>query len=98
MGHSADQPHRQWLCLCQRLYLDKDAAETELRAHLGLLDSDVAARHLQMKVGRVERSWVGNCLAVGLSQGFIEPLEATALHIVQATVEGFIERYRNGRA
>ena len=33
-------------------YLDKDAAETELRAHLGLLDSDVAARHLQMKVGQ----------------------------------------------
>jgi 2-polyprenyl-6-methoxyphenol hydroxylase-like FAD-dependent oxidoreductase len=71
-------------------YLDRDAAETELRAHLGLLDSETQARHLHMKVGRVERSWVGNCLAVGLSQGFIEPLEATALHVVQATVEGFI--------
>jgi glycine/D-amino acid oxidase-like deaminating enzyme len=71
-------------------YIDKDAAETELRRHIGTLDSDVEARHLSMKVGRVERSWVGNCLAVGLSQGFIEPLEATALHIVQATVEGFI--------
>jgi hypothetical protein len=70
--------------------IDKDAAETELRTHLGLLDSDVEARHLKMNVGRVERSWVGNCLAVGLSQGFIEPLEATALHIVQATIEGFI--------
>ncbi len=77
-------------------YIDKDAAETELRAHLGLLDSDIAARHLSMKVGRVGRSWVGNCLAVGLSQGFIEPLEATALHIVQATVEGFIEHFETG--
>jgi tryptophan 6-halogenase len=77
-------------------YIDKDAAETELRAHLGLLDSDVEARHLSMKVGRVERSWVGNCLAVGLSQGFIEPLEATALHIVQATVEGFIAAMEQG--
>ncbi len=77
-------------------YLDKDAAETELRAHLGMLDSDVEARHLQMKVGRVEHSWVGNCLAVGLSQGFIEPLEATALHIVQATVEGFISALEQG--
>jgi tryptophan 6-halogenase len=63
-------------------YLDADTAESELRTHLGLLDTDVEARHLQMNVGRVERSWVGNCLAVGLSQGFIEPLEATALHIV----------------
>lgn len=77
-------------------YIDADAAETELRRELGLLNSDVEARHLQMKVGRVERSWVGNCLAVGLSQGFIEPLEATALHIVQATVEGFIAAYADG--
>ncbi len=72
-------------------YIDEDTAEAELRTHLGLLYSDVEARHLKMKVGRVERSWVGNCLAVGLAQGFIEPLEATALHIVQATVEGFID-------
>jgi tryptophan 6-halogenase len=77
-------------------YIDKDAAETELRRHIGTLGSDVAARHLKMKVGRVERSWVGNCLAVGLSQGFIEPLEATALHIVQATVEGFIGAMEQG--
>lgn len=77
-------------------YLDADAAETELRSHLGLLDADVEARHLQMNVGRVERSWVKNCFAVGLSQGFIEPLEATALHLVQATVEGFIEAYGKG--
>ena len=77
-------------------YLDKDTAETELRAELGMLDADVEARHLAMKVGRVERSWTRNCLAVGLSQGFIEPLEATALHIVQATVEGFIDAYAAG--
>jgi tryptophan 6-halogenase len=77
-------------------HIDPDSAETELRAHLGLLDANVEARHLQMHVGRVERSWVKNCLAVGLSQGFIEPLEATALHIVQATVEGFIDAYDKG--
>jgi tryptophan 6-halogenase len=77
-------------------FASKDQAETELRTHLGLLDSDVAVRHLDMKVGRVERSWVGNCLAVGLSQGFIEPLEATALHIVQATVEGFMDAFESG--
>jgi tryptophan 6-halogenase len=73
-----------------------DAAETELRAHLGLLEGDTPARHLKMNVGQVRRSWVNNCLAVGLAQGFIEPLEATALHIVQATVEGFIETFEAG--
>ena len=67
-----------------------DQAEAELRRHLGLCDADVTTRHLTMKVGRIETTWTANCLAIGLAQGFIEPLEATALHIVQATVEGFI--------
>ncbi len=74
-------------------FIEADAAETELRRHLGLLDADVPVRHLQMKVGQVRRSWVRNCLAVGLSQGFIEPLEATALHIVHSTLKGFIDAY-----
>jgi tryptophan 6-halogenase len=77
-------------------HLSPDAAEAELRAHLGVGDSDLAARHLEMKVGRVVNSWSRNCLAIGLAQGFIEPLEATALHIVQATVEGFIAAYDEG--
>ncbi len=77
-------------------FLSADAAESELRTHLGLLDADVPVRHLQMRVGRVAESWHRNCLAVGLSQGFIEPLEATALHIVQATVEGFIAALADG--
>lgn len=77
-------------------YCSADDAETELRTKLGLLDSNVEARHLKMKVGQVERHWHGNCVAVGLAQGFIEPLEATALHIVQETVEGFIRHYERG--
>ncbi len=77
-------------------FCTKDEAETELRAHLGMLDSEVGARHLEMNVGRVEEHWAKNCLAVGLSQGFIEPLEATALHLVQETVQGFITHYEEG--
>lgn len=77
-------------------YCSADEAEAELRACLGIGDDGPAARHLRMKVGRVENSWTGNCLAVGLSQGFVEPLEATALHVVQATVEGFIQAYEAG--
>ena len=76
-------------------YCSPEEAEAELREHLGV-GEEVPARHLQMKVGRVENSWTGNCLAVGLSQGFIEPLEATALHIVQATVEAFIQTFEAG--
>ncbi|MBV8972840.1 MAG: tryptophan 7-halogenase [Sphingomonadaceae bacterium] len=74
-------------------FCSPEAAEAELRAHLG--GTDAPARHLQMDVGRLETTWTGNCLAVGLSQGFIEPLEATALHLVQTTVEAFIAAWQD---
>lgn len=77
-------------------YCSADDAESELRAKTGLLDSDTDARHLKMRVGQVARHWHRNCIAVGLSQGFIEPLEATALHIVQETVETFIRDFEDG--
>ena len=64
-------------------FCSADQAETELRTHLGLLDADVPARHLKMKIGRVSKHWNRNCVAIGLSQGFIEPLEATGLGIIQ---------------
>lgn len=73
-----------------------DAAETELRERLGLLGADVEARHLKMRVGRVARPWQKNCLAVGLSQGFIEPLEATALMFIQHMVMNFLELLEKG--
>nr|WP_314446718.1 tryptophan halogenase family protein [uncultured Sphingomonas sp.] len=76
-------------------YLDREAAAAELRRHCGL-SADAEVRHLSMKCGRVERSWVRNCLAIGLAQGFLEPLEATALHLVLATVDGFTKAYEQG--
>ncbi|WP_255353641.1 tryptophan halogenase family protein [Cellvibrio sp. OA-2007] len=77
-------------------YISPEQAESELRQHLGMLDSDVAARHLQMKVGRVEKHWEKNCVAVGLSQGFIEPLEATALALSFETISRFMKYYEAG--
>jgi tryptophan 6-halogenase len=77
-------------------FCSADAAETELRQHLGLLDAEVPARHLKMKIGRVTRHWNRNCLAVGLAQGFIEPLEATALLFIQQTAASFVEFLERG--
>ncbi|MCK7593895.1 tryptophan halogenase family protein [Pseudomarimonas salicorniae] len=76
-------------------FIEPEAAEREFRDHLGL-DADAGVRHLEMKVGRVESAWSNNCLAVGLSQGFVEPLEATALHVVQETVQRFLEAFEEG--
>ncbi|MBN7820653.1 tryptophan halogenase family protein [Bowmanella yangjiangensis] len=78
-------------------YCSPEQAETELRRDLGLLDSDVQARHLKMKVGRIEKHWYKNCLAIGLSQGFIEPLEATALFLVQQSAALFADAFEHGQ-
>ncbi len=77
-------------------FCSADEAEHELRARLGLLDADIPVRHLKMSIGRVQEHWVKNCLAVGLSQGFIEPLEATALFLVQQTIAIFAEDFTRG--
>lgn len=68
-----------------------EQAEVELRAHLGLAPEEGEANHLKMRVGRFSKGWEKNCLAIGLSQGFIEPLEATALHFVSQSIIDFID-------
>lgn len=61
-----------------------DDAETEFRRFIGDEEGKHPARHLKMKVGRAQRFWVKNCIAVGLSGGFIEPLESTGIYMVEA--------------
>lgn len=77
-------------------FICEDDAETEFRKHLNMLDAEQACFHLKMKVGQLERHWSHNCVALGLSQGFIEPLEATALHLVQIAAEQFIIDFEQG--
>lgn len=68
-------------------YQSAESAERELVDFLGVNTADAPIRHLSMRVGRLDEHWKGNCIAVGLSQGFLEPLEATALMLVQITID-----------
>lgn len=70
-------------------------AEEELRLALEPDQPHQQARHLKMTVGRLEEHWKGNCLCIGLSQGFIEPLEATALMLVQYALHLFIDCWQS---
>ncbi|MBY0573728.1 MAG: tryptophan 7-halogenase, partial [Undibacterium sp.] len=78
-------------------FVTSEQAEQELRQHLGASAEGKDARHLQMRVGRVEKHWRNNCLAIGLSQGFIEPLEATALMLIQLSLTHFIDAVTQGK-
>lgn len=77
-------------------FVSSNKAEEELRRKLGALESDAEARHIRMKVGRSARHWERNCVAIGLSGGFIEPLEATGLQIIQVSIEQFISHWEKG--
>lgn len=49
------------------------------------------AKHIKMNLGYYDKLIVGNIVAVGLSAGFIEPLEATAIYIAERVAIGFNE-------
>jgi tryptophan halogenase len=64
-------------------YTAKDDAEQELRQHLGPQSASIQARHIKMRVGRTRNPWVKNCVSIGLSGGFIEPLESTGIWFIE---------------
>jgi tryptophan halogenase len=63
-----------------------EEAKLEYCRHLGVDPDKVEPRAIAMRVGRSRRAWVGNCVAIGLAGGFIEPLEATAIMATQVSI------------
>jgi hypothetical protein len=73
-----------------------EEAITELARHVGVDQLSTTPRTLHFRTGRARTVWNRNTLAVGLSQGFLEPLEATALALVQLTLARFIRYWWDG--
>ncbi len=62
-------------------FIEQDAAEKEMRDYQGGNTDDLNSRTVFFKVGKREQAWKGNCVAIGLSNSFIEPLESTGLYL-----------------
>ncbi|MEJ7805731.1 MAG: tryptophan halogenase family protein [Telluria sp.] len=69
-----------------------ERAEQVLRAYVGPAGDGIAARALTLNVGYREVQWVKNCVAVGLSGGFLEPLESSGIGLIEtaAYLIGFL--------
>ena len=72
------------LVYCSR-YLDRDAALERL---LGNIEGKTLTQpnFLSFAAGARRRQWHRNCVAIGLSGGFMEPLESTSIHLIQRAV------------
>jgi 2-polyprenyl-6-methoxyphenol hydroxylase-like FAD-dependent oxidoreductase len=59
-------------------HLEPEDAQREIEAVLGRA---IEPRNdIRIEAGRLDRAWIGNCVAIGLSSSFLEPLEATSIH------------------
>lgn len=74
-------------------FAEEAAAADEMVASLPGAEKLFEPRTMKMRIGRCRRSWVGNCVAIGLSGGFIEPLEATAIQFIDLAVRRLLQAF-----
>lgn len=73
-------------CVYSSDHMGDERALATLNGYVGPGFDESSVRILSFDTGYRERQWVTNCVAIGLSAGFLEPLEATGLVLIEAAV------------
>lgn len=79
------------LVFCDRYMSDDQAIQTLVDNVEGERIND--PRVLKFKTGMRRKHWNKNCIAMGLSSGFIEPLESTSIHLIQRSVTRLMQMF-----
>ncbi|MBO9669884.1 MAG: tryptophan 7-halogenase [Sphingobium sp.] len=86
-------PHRRGVGhVYSSRHISDDDAEMELREYLGPAAKDLSVRKIGIRSGHRETFWKGNCVAVGLAAGFLEPLEASAIVLIELSAKLIAEQ------
>lgn len=88
-------------CVYSSKFIDDDRARLILDRYVARhlpKAGDYAVRRIEFPTGHRTHFWVGNCLAVGLSAGFIEPLEASAIVLIELSLRALTESFPQDRA
>ena len=82
-------------------HISDDAAADDLLANLAREHPDNALvgdpRFIKFRTGRRQQSRFKNCAAIGLSSGFLEPLESTSIHLIQHGLIKLAATFPQGR-
>ncbi|WP_158970062.1 tryptophan halogenase family protein [Paraglaciecola sp. L3A3] len=79
------------LVYCSQYLADEDAKQMLLDSIEG--QPITAPRLIKFSTGRRLKAWNKNCVALGLSSGFIEPLESTSIHLITSGIIRFIRMF-----
>ncbi|HZG54400.1 MAG TPA: tryptophan halogenase family protein [Pyrinomonadaceae bacterium] len=66
---------------------------TEEFLRLWGLDEKANLNHIRFRVGRNRRAWVKNCVSIGLSSCFLEPLESTGIYFIYASIYQLVRHF-----
>ncbi|WP_308516509.1 tryptophan 7-halogenase [Sphingomonas flavescens] len=88
-------------CVYSSRFVEDDRARAILDDYIRARipgDREYSVRKIEFPTGHREQFWVGNCVAIGLSAGFIEPLEASAIVLVELSLRALTESFPSSRA
>jgi tryptophan halogenase len=83
-------------CVYSSAHLSDDRAAEILASYTGGRSHDVTVRSIPFEAGYRTTPWVKNCVAVGLSGGFLEPLESTGIVMIEAAAAMIAEMFPLG--